>query len=120
MAPPPGRELMMRRLCCIVVSTTALLAQTGTFELRIDKPAPYTRTYIGNGYLGMATSPLGTTPVESFLAGLYETAEGDVPRIAALPAWNEVHWFDGRAWLNDTPLDRRSLRDYQQTLNMRD
>ena len=111
---------MIKRVCCIVVWTTALLAQTDTFDLRIDKPAPYTPTYIGNGYLGVATSPLGTTPVNSFLAGLYETAEGDVPRLAGLPAWNEVNWFDGRAWLNDTPPDGGSLRDYRQTLQMRD
>jgi trehalose/maltose hydrolase-like predicted phosphorylase len=111
---------MIKRLCCMLVSATALLAQTGAFELTIDKPAPYTRTFIGNGYLGMATSPLGTTPVDSFLAGLYETADGDVPRLAGLPAWNEVNWFDGRAWLNDTPPDAGSLRDYRQTLNMRD
>ncbi len=111
---------MIKRLCCVVVSTTALLAQTNPFELRIDKPVPYTRTYLGNGNLGVATTPLGTTAAESFLAGVYDAEASDVPRIAALPAWNEVNWFDGNAWLNDTPVESGALHDYRQTLNMHD
>jgi trehalose/maltose hydrolase-like predicted phosphorylase len=98
----------------------SLLAQPDTFQMTIASPSPYTRTYIGNGNLGVSTSPLGTEPVESFLSGLYDGAEGDVPHIAALPAWNEVNFFNGKTWLNAASPDGGSLRDYRQTLNMRD
>ncbi len=98
----------------------SLLAQSDTFRLNIDSPTPYTRTYLGNGYVGVATAPLGTEPVESFMAGLYDAAQGDVPRIAALPSWNEINLFNGKAWLNDAHPDAGSLRDYHQTLNMYD
>ena len=88
--------------------------------LRIDSPSPYTPTYIGNGYLGVATSPLGTGPNWSYMAGLYDHAEGDIPHIAGLPAWNEVNFFDGAAWLNNVSADSHSLHRYHQSLNMYD
>ena len=36
------------------------------------------------------------------MAGLYEHGPGDVPRIAALPAWNAIAVFDGERWLDST------------------
>ncbi|MFQ6113743.1 MAG: hypothetical protein ACE5NG_06590, partial [bacterium] len=66
----------------------------------------------------MVTSQLGTEPTESYMAWVYDHAEGDVPRIAALPAWNEVNFFNGNGWLNDAALDKNTLRSYQQTLDI--
>ncbi len=111
---------MNKSFFLLLVGIVPLLAQPDTFELKISSPTPYTSTYIGNGHLGVATSPLGTEPVQSFMAGLYGTAEGDVPHIAALPAWNEVNLFNGKAWLNEAHPDAGSLRGYHQTLNMYD
>ncbi len=111
---------MKNHLVCGILALAPLFAQSGTFELRIDRATPYTRTYLGNGRLGVSTSPLGTAPTETYMAGLYDQAEGDVPRIAALPAWNEVDWFDGRAWLSQTPSGSPSVRSYSQVLNMCD
>jgi trehalose/maltose hydrolase-like predicted phosphorylase len=51
---------------------------------------------------------------------VYDHVEGDVPRIAVLPAWNEVNFFDGRKWLNDAAVDSDTLRSYQQILNLYD
>ncbi len=101
-----------------VLCATILMAQTDTFQLTVTQPSPYTPTYIGNGNLGVATSPLGTVPAQSFMAGLYDAADGDVPRIAALPAWNEFNVFNGRTWLNDVQPGPDTLRGYRQTLNM--
>ncbi len=97
-----------------------LFAQGESFTLRIDSPAPYTPTYLGNGYIGVSTSQLGTTPAESLMAGLYDRTPNDVPRIAGLPAWNEVNVFNGQSWLNDTPPEAMFLHSYQQTVNMYD
>jgi trehalose/maltose hydrolase-like predicted phosphorylase len=104
----------------IILGGMSLLAQPDTFVLRTDRPAPYTKTYIGNGYLGLATSPWGARMAESFMARVYDHAEGDIPHLAALPAWNEVNLFDGQTWLNDTPAEASRLRSYQQSLNMYD
>jgi trehalose/maltose hydrolase-like predicted phosphorylase len=42
-----------------------------------------------------------------------------VPRLASLPAWNEIDFFDGRAWLNRAPISQSSLQSYRQELDMR-
>ena len=45
---------------------------------------------IGNGRMGVVVPALGLGATPSFMAGLYENAPGDVPRIAALPSWTEI------------------------------
>ncbi len=52
------------------------------------------------------------------MAWLYDHADGDVPRIAALPAWNEINFFNGKHWLNDARLDTSVFRSYRQSLDM--
>ncbi len=53
------------------------------------------------------------------MAGLYENAPGDVPRIAALPAWNAIAIFDGDRWLDSTAIASGAIREYRQVLDMR-
>jgi trehalose/maltose hydrolase-like predicted phosphorylase len=51
---------------------------------------------------------------------LYDHAPDDVPRLATLPAWNEVNVHNGLAWLNDAPLREQTLCSFRQTLDMYD
>jgi trehalose/maltose hydrolase-like predicted phosphorylase len=49
---------------------------------------------------------------------VYDHVEADVARIAVLPAWNEVNFFNGARWLNDIAPDNGTVRSYRQTLNL--
>src|SRR5215472_15032594 len=104
----------------LMLSWSAAAAQDSTFVFSARALTPYTRTYLGNGQFSLVSSQLGTTPAESFMVKVYDRAPDDVPRIAALPAWNEVNVFNGQHWLNDTVLDEGSLRSWSQTLNVYD
>jgi trehalose/maltose hydrolase-like predicted phosphorylase len=53
------------------------------------------------------------------MAGLYEQASADVPRIAAVPTWNAIGVFDGDRWLDSTMLGDSSVRGYKQVIDMR-
>ena len=55
----------------------------------------------------------------SLIAGLYENAAGDVPRIAAAPAWNAIDVFDGERWLRATAPSGSSFGAYSQVVDMR-
>ncbi len=93
-----------------------LPASDQTFILETHSLTPYTRTYLGNGQIGVSSSALGTQPTECFMAGVYDHATGDVPRIAVLPAWNGINVYNGLSWLNSAP----TVQDYSQTLDMYD
>lgn len=97
-----------------------LHAQSPSFTLTTKSLQPYTPTYLGNGHFSIASSQLGTKPTESYMARVYDHGEGDIPRIAVLPAWNEVNFFNGKSWLNDAALNQNTLRSYQQRLDMYD
>jgi trehalose/maltose hydrolase-like predicted phosphorylase len=92
-------------------------AQDSTFLLATTDPARAPSPVVGNGRLGVVIPALGFGASNSFIAGLYEEAPGDVPRIAALPAWNAIGVFDGARWLDSTSPG--SLRAYHQALDMR-
>src|SRR5437773_367558 len=98
----------------------SLAAQDSTFILTTTDPTYHTPAFIGNGAFSLVGSPLGTTPSLSFAAGAYDHAADDVPRIAALPAWNALDVSDGDGWLNDTRPDTSALRGYRQTLALYD
>lgn len=97
-----------------------LLAADASFLLEASRPSPYTAAYLGNGVLGLETAPLGTEPTRCFLAGVYDHTEGDVPRIASAPAWNEVDVKIGSLWLNSQSPANLALRNYRQTLDLYD
>lgn len=106
----------------IGVGTLALFANTiraddASFSLEASSPQPYTAAYLGNGAIGLISTPLGTEAARSFLADVYDHTTGDVPRIASAPAWNEVDVYDGSNWLNArTSFD--GIEQYRQTLDM--
>jgi len=106
--------------CLLMLFWSAAAGQEGTFVFRAQALSPYTRTYLGNGQFGLVSSQLSTNPAESFMVKVYDHSPGDVPRIAALPAWNEVNVFNGEHWLNDTLLESKSLASWNQTLNTYD
>src|SRR6266700_313702 len=98
----------------------SLSAQDSAFVLSTTDPTYRTPPFIGNGAFSLVGSPLGTTASLSFAAGVYDHAADDVPRIAALPAWNEINVWDGEGWLNDTRPDTSLFRSYRQTLALYD
>src|SRR6059036_1932339 len=104
----------------LLLQVASLPAQDSTFILTTADPTYRTPAFIGNGAFSVVASPLGTTPALSFAAGVYDHAADDVPRIAALPTWNEIDVSDGDGWLNDVAPDTTVLQAYRQTLDMYD
>ncbi len=104
----------------LLVLAVQLAAQDSTFLLSTTDPAYHTPTFLGNGAFSLVTTPTGTAPALSFAAGVYDHGPGDVPRIAALPAWNAIDVSDGRAWLGAAARDTSTLSGYRQTLDMFD
>jgi len=88
-----------------------------SFLLTTSDPGRSPSPFIGNGRIGVVIDALGIGGTESYKAGLYEEAPGDVPRIARMPAWNSVAIFDGDAWV--TPSTDSSVRAYRQIVDMR-
>ncbi len=124
---PHGRfPRALRALLAIVALPSAAIAQKDAasdtaFHLTATDPDRTPSPFIGNGRLGVTVPALGIGASPSLVAGLYEEAGGDVPRIAAIPAWNAVGVHDGEAWLG---LDSAGpgggrIRDYRQVLDMR-
>ena len=105
-------------LSTALLSLPAIYAQDSSFIIETENLESYTPSYLGNGYFSIATSQLGTKATESYMAWVYDHGKGDVPRIAVLPAWNEVNFFNGERWLNDASLDEHTLRSYRQSLDM--
>ena len=90
-----------------------------TFLLSTDDPERLPSPFIGNGHLGVIVPPLGIGAAPSFMAGLYEHAPEDVPRIVNTPAWTVVGVYDGNRWLNTEVVDQGSVDAYQQIVDMR-
>lgn len=94
-------------------------AQDSGFLLSTNDPARAPSPFIGNGHIGVVVPPLGIGPAPSFMAGLYESAGSDVPRIVSIPAWNAVGIFDGARWLDTVVTNREQVDAYQQVVDMR-
>ncbi|HEY8795201.1 MAG TPA: hypothetical protein VIM15_09690 [Gemmatimonadaceae bacterium] len=90
-----------------------------TFLLATRDPSRTPSPLIGNGRFGVVIPPLGIGASPSIVAGVFEHGAGDVPRIAAAPAWNAVDVFDGERWLTATPLSDSALHAYDQLIDMR-
>src|SRR5713101_2280955 len=114
------KSLLLFPLLIEFVISLHVCAQDSSFVLSTQNLNPYTPAYIGNGNFSLTTSRLGTNAVESYLAWVYDKGEGDIPRIAALPSWNEINFSNGSHWLNEIIPDSGSMRSFRQTLNMYD
>lgn len=87
-----------------------------------DLPS-YFPGYLGNGYLGTLTAPLGTEATPTYLIAFMDYTAGDMSRPAQLPAWTEVDFSSSppggaQAWLNRARLDERHFAGYRQTLDL--
>src|SRR3989337_1985211 len=78
-------------------------------------PSPF----IGNGRIGVIIPALGIGASQSFKAGLYEHSPEDVPRIVAIPAWNDVAVFDGSEAIGTKAVPDSSHGAYCQVVDMR-
>jgi protein-glucosylgalactosylhydroxylysine glucosidase len=116
-----GRSLSVVLFAGLIVAASGSIsrAEDPGFQLEAISPQPYTPAYLGNGAIGLETSPLATTPRRSFLAGVYDETPGDVPRIVSAPAWNEIDVYNGSHWLNAAP-SLPPLENYHQILDMYD
>jgi protein-glucosylgalactosylhydroxylysine glucosidase len=94
-------------------------AQDSAFHLATGDPGRSPSPFIGNGRIGAVIPALGFGAGPTFVAGLYEHAPGDVPRIVAAPSWNELAVFDGSRWLDSTAIATGGVRGYRQVLDMR-
>jgi trehalose/maltose hydrolase-like predicted phosphorylase len=96
-----------------------LLAQDSTFLLSTTDPHRSPSPFIGNGRLGVVIPPLGIGATPTFLAGLYENAPTDVPRIVGLPSFAVIGIHDGNRWLDPDSSGDRSIERYSQAVDMR-
>lgn len=88
------------------------------FILKTERFFNYNKTYIGNGYFSLVSTPLGITAGESYMVWVFDHGEGDVPRICLLPSWNEVNIFNGSKWLVDEKIDTVNFKNYKQELDL--
>jgi protein-glucosylgalactosylhydroxylysine glucosidase len=89
-----------------------------TFLLTSTDPSRDPSPFIGNGHVGLVIPPLGIGGSHSIIAGLYENAAGDVPRIATAPAWNAIDVFDGERWLSAATPTGSAIHAYRQSIDM--
>jgi Trehalose and maltose hydrolases (possible phosphorylases) len=106
-------------LCTGFTVAFALRAEDLSFRFDAVSPKSYTPAYLGNGAIGLVTSPLAIAASRCFLAGVYDETPGDVPRIVSAPAWNKIGIYNGAHWLN-TEADSPPVESYRQTLDMHD
>jgi trehalose/maltose hydrolase-like predicted phosphorylase len=115
------RPLVVAGLCCAsALLCSSLRAQAPpqsdrdtSFLLSTNDPGRAPSPFIGNGHLGLVIPALGLGPSPAFMAGLYESAPGDVPRIVAIPASN------GAAWLDSAAVEHNEIDAYRQVLDMK-
>ena len=97
-----------------------IFPQDSSFILKTTSFNNYTPASLGNGYFSIETSQTGTKPTSSYMAWIYDKGDGDVARIARLPAWNEINFYNGNSWLNDAQLNSSNFSSYEQKLDMFD
>src|SRR4051794_21514502 len=79
----------------LLAQQTVPAAQDSSFELSTNDPGRSPSPFIGNGHLGVVIPALGVGASPSIMAGMYEEAPADIPRIVAVPAWNAIEVFNG-------------------------
>jgi trehalose/maltose hydrolase-like predicted phosphorylase len=106
-------------LLCFIFNNFST-AQDSSFILKTNIFENYTLSSLSNGYFSIESSLLCSKKTSSYMAWIYDHGEGDVARIARLPAWNEINYFDGKNWLNDEKTNHINFSGYKQNLNMHD
>ena len=95
------------------------VAGDSSFKLSTEDPRRAPSPFIGNGHLGLVIPALGIGASTSIMAGMYEEAEGDVPRIVSVPAWTAIDIANGDRWLDAKAVGDTSVSAYRQVLDMR-
>ncbi|HKU61671.1 MAG TPA: hypothetical protein VJQ44_10675 [Gemmatimonadales bacterium] len=91
-----------------------------SFVLSSEDPARTPSPFTGNGRIGLVIPATGLGPAESFVAGLYEEAPGDVPRIVRIPDWIPLGLCGRTGCLDSTAAAGGRLQGYRQSLDLRD
>ena len=104
----------------LILPAPAVKAQDSSFILDTHSLKNYFPGYTGNGNFSLSTTLLGTDPSESYMAWVYDHGKDDIPRIAKLPAWNTIDFFNGSNWLNKTLINENNLESFDQKINMYD
>jgi protein-glucosylgalactosylhydroxylysine glucosidase len=115
-----GRLIIFLPLLFLVPGITAQNESSFDLTATKDNFGLYYPTYLANGFFTTSTSPRGTDATLSFMVGVMDYTVSDVPRLAALPSWAEMDYFDGTAWLNATAVTDANFQNYRQTLQMFD
>jgi protein-glucosylgalactosylhydroxylysine glucosidase len=121
-----SRSALAGLCCAATLVTVPLVGQArpqlppdSAFLLTTNDPARTPSPYIGNGRMGVVIPALGIGPSFSFMAGLYEEAPTDIPRIVTIPAWNAIQVSNGSAWLDSHAARKGEIDAYRQVLDMR-
>ena len=130
----PGRAIALREslvmlfvfffivVVCILLPRVSWAgnATRDTFRLTATQKdfGLYFPTYLANGHFSTQTSLHGTDATLAYMAGLMDYTADDVSRPAAIPSWTEIDYFDGKSWLNQSPVTAEVLQNYRQTLDM--
>jgi trehalose/maltose hydrolase-like predicted phosphorylase len=93
--------------------------QDRTFLLQANEATRRPSPFIGNGHLGLVVPALGIGPAPAYMAGLFEEAPRDVPRIVSIPASSVLGLYSGSRWLGADSTAAASVQEYRQTLDMR-
>jgi protein-glucosylgalactosylhydroxylysine glucosidase len=101
-----------------VINFSEATTTDSSFILETKTLQPYFSGYIGNGHFSLASTPLGITDAQSYMAKVYDHGTDDVPRIAVLPAWNGLDIYDGKQWLSKIKPDDTSIVSYSQKIDM--
>ncbi len=104
----------------LILPVLVVKAQNSSFTLETHSLNNYFPGYIGNGNFSLSTTRLGTDPSKSYMAWVYDHGKDDIPRIAKLPAWNTIDFFNGSNWLNKTLINKNYLESFDQKINMYD
>jgi protein-glucosylgalactosylhydroxylysine glucosidase len=119
---PAARALLPVLLLLAAASAAAedssFLLTAGPADL-----AGYFPAYLANGYFSTFSTPRGTEPARSYMAGLMDYTPGDMTRPASVPGWSEIDFNPsapgaGQAWLDRVPMSEQRFRDYRQTLDL--
>jgi len=93
-------------------------AQDNNFILSTENFQSYFPTFIGNGNFSLSSTQTGLLPAHSYMIKVFDHAEDDIPRIASLPAWNEILYFNGIKELKEPLTDTSEFKNYVQKLDM--
>jgi protein-glucosylgalactosylhydroxylysine glucosidase len=112
-------------LLVVLLAATDAVAEDPSFLLTAGPAdlAGYFPAYLANGYFSTLSTPRGTEPTHSYMAGLMDYTPEDMSRPASVPGWTEIDFNPGapgagQAWLDRVPMSERRFRDYRQTLDL--